>query len=36
VVATLAARVNERLYYNHYPTNVFFLLAIEVFGCFQQ
>jgi len=33
VVVTLAAEMKEGFYCNHYPTDVFFPLAIEVFEC---
>ncbi len=36
VVVTLVVQVKEGLYCDYYPTDVFFLLAIEVFGCFHQ
>ncbi len=36
VVATMVAQVKEGLYYDHYPLNMFFLLAIKVFGCLHQ
>ncbi len=32
----MVAHVKEGLYYNRYPTDVFFLLAIEVFGYLHQ
>ncbi len=36
VVRTLTSQVKERFYKDHYPTYVFFLLAIEVFGYLHQ
>ncbi len=36
VVMTLVAQVKERLYCDCCLTNLFFPLAIEVFGCFQE
>jgi hypothetical protein len=33
VVVAVVAQVKEGLYYEHYPLNMFFLLAIKVFGC---
>jgi hypothetical protein len=35
VAAIVVAQRKERLYCDHYPTNMFFLLAIEFFGCFH-
>jgi hypothetical protein len=36
VLATIAAQMKEGIYCNCYPANMFFPLAIEVFGCFHQ
>jgi hypothetical protein len=36
VVVIVAVHVKEGLYYNSYPMDMFFFLAIEIFGCFQQ
>jgi hypothetical protein len=36
VVASLVGQVKKGFYYNHYSTDVFLLLAIEVFLCFYQ
>jgi predicted naringenin-chalcone synthase len=35
VVALLVAQVKERFHRDRYLTDVFFPLAIEVFGCFH-
>jgi hypothetical protein len=32
----MVAKANERLYQDQQPTNTFFPLAIEVFGCLHQ
>jgi len=36
VVTTMATQVKERFHHDHYPMNMFFPLAIEVFWCFHQ
>ncbi len=36
VVAIVATQGKEGLYCNHYPPNMFLLLAIKAFGCFHQ
>jgi hypothetical protein len=33
VLTTLTAQLKEGLYYDHYTMDMFFFLAIEVFGC---
>jgi hypothetical protein len=35
VTVLVMVQVKKRLHYDHYPTNMFFLLTIKVFGCFH-